>query len=93
MDMLQQFKRVGSGVARKAQAGALKASSKVRERTAKQGEDYLVGLDIGTEFVKALVGKVNEADGTVDIIGVGRARQGLSDMQAGAISDIAAVVS
>ncbi len=92
MDMLQQFKRVGGGMARKAQAGALKASTRVREKTAKQGDEYLVGLDIGTEFVKALVGKVNEADGTVDIIGVGRAHQGLSDMQAGAISDIAAVV-
>ncbi len=42
--------------------------------------------------MKALVGKVNLSDSTVDIIGVGRAHQGLSDMQAGAISDIAAVV-
>jgi cell division protein FtsA len=92
MDMLQQFKRVGGVAARKAQAGAVKASSKVRERSAKQGDDYLVALDIGTEFVKALIGKVNNTDGTVEIIGVGRQHQGLSDMQAGAISDIAAVV-
>jgi cell division protein FtsA len=52
---------------------------------------YLVGLDIGTEFVKALVGKV--VDDELEIIGVGRAHQELSDMQAGAISDISAVVA
>ncbi|HSW85545.1 MAG TPA: cell division FtsA domain-containing protein [Candidatus Saccharimonadales bacterium] len=90
--MLQQFKRVGSTVAHKAQAGAQRASSKVRERSGKQGDDYLVALDIGTEFVKALIGKINNTAGTVEIIGVGRQHQGLTDMQAGAIADIAAVV-
>lgn len=53
-------------------------------------EEYLVALDIGTEFVKALVGRVVGAE--IVIIGVGRSHQELSDMQAGAISDIAAVV-
>jgi cell division protein FtsA len=52
---------------------------------------YMVALDIGTEFVKALVGRVIGDE--VEIIGVGRAHQGLSDMQAGAISDIGAVVA
>jgi cell division protein FtsA len=52
---------------------------------------YIVGLDIGTENVKALIGKIH--DDTVDIIGVGRAHQGLSDMQAGAVADIAAVTA
>lgn len=53
-------------------------------------EQYIVALDIGTEYVKALIGRLTE-DGGVDIIGVGRRHQGLSDMQAGAISDITAV--
>src|SRR3990167_274089 len=53
--------------------------------------NYLVALDIGTEFVKALVGRV--VGDEVEIIGVGRVHQELSDMQAGAISDISAVVS
>lgn len=53
--------------------------------------DYLVALDVGTEFVKALVGRVIGDE--VEIIGVGRAHQELPDMQAGAISDIAAVVA
>lgn len=52
---------------------------------------YLVALDIGTEFVKALVGRV--VGNEVEIIGVGRAHQGLADMQAGAVADIAAVVA
>lgn len=53
-------------------------------------DDYIVGLDIGTEFVKALIAKVNGE--TLEIIGVGRARQDVSDMHSGAIADIAGVV-
>ncbi len=52
----------------------------------------MVGLDIGTEFVKALVARINE-DNQIEILGVGRAHQSLTDMQAGAIADIAAVVA
>src|SRR5438270_5971636 len=51
---------------------------------------YLVALDIGTEFIKALVGRV--VGDSIEIVGVGRAHQELTDMQAGAIADIAAVV-
>lgn len=54
------------------------------------GVQHLIGLDIGTEYVKALIGRVQ--DGEIEIIGVGRAHQGLSDMQAGAVADIGAVV-
>src|SRR6266404_1855693 len=53
--------------------------------------EYLVALDVGTEFVKALVGRVIGDE--IEIIGVGRAHQELADMQAGAIADIAAVVA
>ncbi len=53
-------------------------------------EQYLVALDIGTEFVKALIGVVR--GGGVEIIGVGRQRQRLTDMQSGAVTDIAGVV-
>ena len=59
-------------------------------RPAEGGTQYLIGLDIGTEYVKALIGKVTGDD--IEIIGVGRAHQGLSDMQAGAVADIGAVV-
>lgn len=53
-------------------------------------DDYIVGLDIGTEFVKALIAKVSGE--TLEIVGVGRARQNVSDMHSGAIADIAGVV-
>ena len=53
-------------------------------------EQYVVALDVGTEFVKALIGKINGS--AIEVVGVGRAHQGLSDMQAGAIADIGAVV-
>lgn len=62
-----------------------------RKPQKKSGDQYVVGLDIGTENVKALVARVK--DDSLEIIGVGRAHQGLTDMQAGAISDIAGVVS
>lgn len=52
--------------------------------------DYIVGLDIGTEFVKALIAKVKDDD--LEIVGVGRSRQELSDMHSGAIADISGVV-
>ncbi len=94
--MLQKFKNVGTGVAQRALKTAGQASAKAvstaKAKAGKKDDQYLVALDIGTEFVKALVGKVNTTDSTVEIIGVGRAHQGLSDMQAGAIADIAGVV-
>lgn len=92
MDMLKKFKSVGAGVAHKARNSASKATGSVLARSSKKGDQYLVALDIGTEFVKALIGQIGDDGSTVEIIGMGRARQGLSDMQAGAISDIAAVV-
>lgn len=59
-------------------------------RNQEPDKDFIVGLDIGTEFVKALIARVNGE--TLEIVGVGRARQGVSDMHGGAIADIAAVV-
>lgn len=90
--MLSKLKNSGSGVAQKALRTASKASSSVRAKAGKKGDQYLVALDIGTENVKALIGRIDTDSSGVEIIGVGRAHQGLSDMQAGAISDIAAVV-
>ena len=67
-----------------------KIAAKVRGKKSSSKPQYIVGLDIGTEFVKVLIAKV--ADDQLQVIGVGRAHQGLTDMQAGAISDIAGVV-
>lgn len=50
-----------------------------------------IALDIGTEFVKALIFKADEL-GNGRVVGVGRARQTLSDMQGGTITDIAGVI-
>jgi len=70
----------------KSLSGALINTKKVESKN-----QYIVGLDIGTEFVKALVARIN--GDTLEIIGVGRAHQDYNDMQAGAISDIGAVVA
>lgn len=66
--------------------------SKLREKVAnnKEQDKYVVGLDIGTEFVKALIARV-EGD-ALEIIGVGRTRQDVSDMHSGAVADITGVV-
>lgn len=53
-------------------------------------DNYAVALDIGTEFAKALIFKVEDGKGVV--VGAGRQRQRLSDMQGGAVTDIAGVV-
>jgi cell division protein FtsA len=58
---------------------------------------YLVSLDIGTEFVKALIGRIvidpaSGAANKVEVVGVGRQRQRLTDMQSGAVTDITGVV-
>lgn len=53
-------------------------------------DEYLVAVDVGTEFVKAIIGRLDGSD--IQIVGVGRAHQQLTDMQAGAIADIAGVV-
>lgn len=50
-----------------------------------------LSLDIGTEFVKALVFEVEDERGRV--VGQARARQRLSDIQGGAVTDIAGVIS
>lgn len=69
-------------------------SRKAFDKAGKVGsqDHYIVGLDIGTEYVKALIGKVNPNENSIEIVGVGRAHQSLSDMQAGAVADIASVV-
>lgn len=54
--------------------------------TRKKQNNWAISLDIGTEFVKALVFEVIDGEG--HIRGVGRARQRLSDMQGGGITDI-----
>jgi cell division protein FtsA len=78
--MLQHINRVANNVV-----------SKVQRKSDKSSDKYIVALDVGTENVKALIGKINGTN--IDIIGVGRAHQGLSDMLAGAVADIAAVTA
>jgi len=56
----------------------------------KLDNDYIVALDIGTEFVKALIARQDGEQ--LNIVGVGRARQDVSDMHSGAIADISGVV-
>lgn len=75
--MLEKFKSVRGAVS------ALKKKSNSQDQ-------FIVALDIGTENVKALIGKVEGE--TLRIVGAGKAHQQLTDMQAGAISDITGVV-
>lgn len=82
--MLNKIKTVGSQLVEQAKQTKTKTAQHA-------GERYVVALDVGTENVKALIGKIN-SDNSIEVVGVGRAHQQLSDMQAGAIADIAAVV-
>ena len=52
----------------------------------------ILGLDIGTEFVKAVLAKPTKK-GDLEILGIGKAKQAEGNMHAGAVADIPAVVS
>ena len=52
----------------------------------------ILGLDIGTEFVKAVLAKPTKK-GDLEILGVGKAKQADGNMHAGAVADIPAVVA
>ncbi|OIP24280.1 hypothetical protein AUK11_03595 [bacterium CG2_30_37_16] len=58
----------------------------------KNKERYFLSLDIGTEFVKCLIFRVDEKEGKGLIIGTGKQRQKLGDMQSGGVTDIGGVV-
>lgn len=91
MIMLDKVKNSVRGFADKVATKASEVNAKVAKNSSQQDdEQYIVALDVGTEFVKALIAQI-KGDG-LEIIGVGRAHQNLSDMQAGAIADIGGVV-
>lgn len=52
----------------------------------------ILALDIGTEFVKAILARPTKK-GNLEILGVGKSRQVEGNMHAGAVADIPAVVS
>jgi len=54
-------------------------------------KNYALALDVGTEFVKALIFRLD--DDQAAVIGVGRQRQKLSDMQGGRVTDISGVIT
>ncbi|OQA04146.1 MAG: Cell division protein FtsA [bacterium ADurb.Bin400] len=56
----------------------------------KSKQNHAIALDIGTEFVKALIFRIEEDRAVV--IGTGRQRQRLSDMQGGRVTDISGVI-
>jgi cell division protein FtsA len=93
--MLNKVKSLSTDLAKRTLKGVNTVAETAKNRTGSPGskdDKYLVALDIGTEFVKALIGRANEVDGTVEIIGVGKTHQALTDMQSGAVADIAGVV-
>lgn len=72
--------------------------SLIIRRKARSKGDCLLALDIGTEFVKAIVFKIEksssdneEAKNQAIIVGVGRQRQMPNQMRAGAVADIEGV--
>lgn len=58
----------------------------------RNSSDTILALDIGTEYVKAVIARPGEGH-ELEIIGIGKAHQDPSNMYAGAIADIPGVVS
>lgn len=59
----------------------------------KLGQNLILSLDIGTEFVKALIFKIDPEQEKGIILGVGRQKQRPEDIQSGSIADIAGLVN
>ena len=59
--------------------------------TEEGGYQYRIALDIGTEFIKALIIRFNKQD-VREIIGFAKVKQNYSNMEGGAISDIEEVI-
>ena len=60
-----------------------KLKQKFSGGTNRDNTNHIVALDIGTEFAKALIARIDGEE--MSVIGVGRARQDVSDMHSGAI--------
>ncbi len=91
--MHDKFKTLSRHSLSKATSSVAQAAATAKANAKQQPEDhYIVALDIGTENVKALIGRVKEGEDGIEVVGVGRQHQSLSDMQAGAIADISSVV-
>ena len=63
---------------------------KPAESEYKRADDWVVSLDIGTEYIKCIVFEIQGNKGYVR--GVGRERQTLGDMAAGAVINISGVI-
>ncbi|MBU1018760.1 MAG: cell division FtsA domain-containing protein [Patescibacteria group bacterium] len=61
-----------------------------KRKSGTQAGHYFLALDIGTEFVKALLCDARGKTGTV--LGVGWRRQNLGEMQSGVVTDISGVI-
>jgi cell division protein FtsA len=61
-----------------------------KSKTDDRAEKYIVALDIGTEFTKALSAEINK--NKLNVIGVGKAHQEIGNMYSGAVADIMGVV-
>jgi cell division protein FtsA len=89
--MLQKIKDNSKKILDSTKQKAMARTSSLLNNGLKK-DKYIVALDIGTEYVKALIAKTSTQSEGLEIIGVGRCHQKLTDMQSGAISDIAGVV-
>ena len=65
------------------------SAEKSKKQKAKNPDNYLLALDIGTEYVKALIAKKSKGD--IHIVGVGKAHEAPTNIFAGAIADIQGV--
>jgi len=93
--MLDKFRSLSKTALDKATVAAKEAAAQAKANAKQQPQgdtQYIVALDVGTEFVKALIGKISPDQSDIEIVGVGRKHQALTDMQSGAISDISSVV-
>jgi len=93
----EKMAKVAKNMAADSKADKLDQLDEIYQEQAEQlgspvkDDDTILALDIGTEYVKAVIAR-QDKQGGLDVIGIGRAHQAPSNMYAGAIADIPAVV-
>ena len=92
MSLLTKVKTVATTKAKQAVQAVRPAPAPAAEPKPAPSDHAILALDIGTEFVKAVIAEQTDS-GELKIIGIGRAHQAPTNIYAGAIADIPGVVS
>ncbi len=90
LDKIKKFQGENADSTRNEQESELIDTLSDKPAETRRPDNTVLALDIGTEYVKAVIAA--QKKNGLEVIGIGRARQGTGNVYAGAIADIPGVV-